>query len=198
VPGEKYDYSNSGYMILGCLVERLSEETFGEFLAKEFFGPLGMKTAWVHESPKVPTATTAIGYTHEGDGWKATWAAPTKDKHEKLFTTGDGSVWASLDDLAAWEHGIRAGSPVKTETYVAGLTAGKTNAGAPVGYAVGWNLEFDDHGGLATAYHSGKWGGFENYYTRDVAHGVSVIVLSNRGGFESADLAHAIAALFHE
>ena len=198
VPGEKYAYSNSGYMLLGALVEKVSGQSFGAFLAKEFFEPLGMKTAWVHESPAVPTATTAVGYTHEGEGWKATWAAPTKEKHEKLFTSGDGSVWASLDDMEGWDHGIRTGTPVKTETLLGALAPGKTLAGERVPYAMGWNVEYGEHDAVSSMFHTGKWGGFENYISHDVSHGLTVVVLSNRGGLDAAELAHAIATLFRE
>jgi len=197
-PGEKYEYSNSGYMILGHLVEKVSGQTFGEFMAKEFFTPLGMKTAWVHESPKVPTAAVAVGYTHEGGTWKAAWAAPTAEKHEKLFCTGDGSVWGSLDDMAAWEKGMRAGTPVKGETLMHALAPGKTTGGERVAYAMGWNVEYDDQGAVTSFFHTGKWGGFENYIAHDVGRGITVVILSNRGEFASADLANEVAALFHE
>jgi hypothetical protein len=63
---------------------------------------------------------------------------------------------------------------------------------------MGWNLEHDDDGAVASIYHSGVWGGFENYITHDLGRGITVVVLSNRGGFESADLANAVSALFHE
>jgi CubicO group peptidase (beta-lactamase class C family) len=198
VPGEKYEYSNSGYMLLGALVEKLSGQTFGQFLAKEYFQPLGMKTAWVHESPAVPTATTAVGYTSDGDGWTPTWAAPTKEKHEKLFTTGDGSVWASLDDLAAWDHGMRTSTPVKAETWDAALVPGKTNGGDRVAYAMGWNVEYGDGDDVSSIYHTGKWGGFENYITHDVGRSITVVVLCNRAGFEAGDFANAVAAIFQD
>lgn len=197
-PGAKYEYSNSGYMLMGCLVEKLSGKSFGAFLAKEFFEPLGMKTAWVHESPAVPSAATAVGYTKEEGAWKPTWAAPTKEKHEKLFATGDGSVWASLDDMAAWDHGLRAGTPVKTETLMGALAPGKTNSGERVAYAMGWNVEYGDHDAVASFYHSGKWGGFENFITHDVGRGLTVVVLCNRAEFDAGEFAHAVAALFHE
>lgn len=196
VPGEKYEYSNSGYLLLGALVEKVSGQTFGTFLAKEFFGPLGMKTAWVHESPKVPTAAVAIGYTNEDGRWKATWAAPTKEKHEKVFTAGDGGVWASLDDMAGWAQGLLGGKPVKTETLAVALTSGERNSGDPIPYAMGWNVEYSDDGTPATIFHSGIWGGFQNYFTVDVGHGIAVLVLANRNDSESADLANAITALY--
>lgn len=197
-PGERYDYSNSGYMLLACLVERLSGQSFGAFLGKEFFEPLGMKSAWVHEGPAVPAATTAVGYTPEDDGWKATWAAPTKEKHEKLFATGDGSVWASRDDMAAWDGGLRAGKPVKPETLMGALKPGRTSSGERVAYAMGWNVEYGDHEAVTSVYHSGKWGGFENFILHDAGRDLTVVVLCNRGGFEAGDFAYAVAALFHE
>lgn len=152
----------------------------------------------MHESPAVPAAATAVGYTAEGDGWKATWAAPSKEKHETLFATGDGSVWASLDDLEAWDRGLRTGKPLKPETLMGALTPGRTNAGEPVPYAMGWNVEYGEDGAVAGFHHSGRWGGFETFVRHDVGTDRTVFVLSNRGGFEAGELAHAVGALFDE
>jgi CubicO group peptidase (beta-lactamase class C family) len=198
VPGEEYAYSNTGYMVLAALVERVSGLSFGSFLAKEFFGPLGMKTAWVHESPRVPTAPTAVGYAREGGAWKATWSAPTAERHEALLTTGDGGVWASLDDLAAWDRGLRSGTPLRPETLTGALAPGRTRGGERLAYAMGWQVEHDDEGAVVAMSHDGSWQGFESHVGHDVRREVTVVVLSNRRGFDAEGLAEAVGALFRE
>lgn len=196
VPGEKYEYSNSGYMVLASLVERVAGVSFGAFLAKEFFAPFGMKTAWVHESPRVPTAATAIGYTRADDEWKATWSAPAPGRHEIQLTVGDGGVWASLDDMAAWDRGLRAGKYLKTETLLGALTPGKARGGKRIPYAMGWELEYDENDEVVTMSHSGKWDGFETYIGHDLARELTVVVLSNRRDFEAEAFGEAVGALF--
>lgn len=196
VPGEKYEYSNTGYMVLASLVERVSGLTFGAFLAKKFFEPFGMKTAWVHESPRVPTAATAIGYTREDEEWKATWVAPTAGTHEKQLTVGDGGVWASLDDMAAWDRGLRAGKYLKVETLLGALTPGKDHGGRRIPYAMGWELQYGEDDAVVTMSHSGKWDGFETYIGHDIARGLTVVVLSNRRDFAAEDFGEAVGAIF--
>lgn len=196
VPGEKYAYSNTGYMVLASLVERVSGLTFGAFLAKEFFEPFGMKTAWVHEGPRVPTAATAIGYTREDERWTATWEAPAEGRHEKQLTVGDGGVWASLDDMAAWDRGLRAGKYLKVETLLGALTPGKDHDGERIPYAMGWELQYGEDDAVVTMSHSGKWDGFETYIGHDIARGLTVVVLSNRRDFAAEDFGEAVGAIF--
>ena len=198
VPGEEYDYSNSGYMVLGALVERVSGLTFGAFLRKELFDPFGMKTAWVHESPRAPTGATAIGYTRDDGAWKATWSPPTPTKHEKHLTVGDGGVWASLDDMVGWDRGLRAGKYLRLDTLLGALAPGETRGGRRIPYAMGWELEYDEEGQVRTMSHSGTWDGFETYIGHDVASEVTVVVLSNRRGFEAEDFGEALGAIFVE
>jgi CubicO group peptidase (beta-lactamase class C family) len=196
VPGDEYDYSNSGYMVLAALVERVSGLTFGAFLRKELFDPFGMKTAWVHESPRVPTVPTAIGYSRDQGGWKATWTPPSEGKHEDHLTVGDGGVWASLDDMAAWDRGLRAGKYLRIQTLLGALTPGVDGSGRHVPYAMGWELEYDDDGNVSTLSHSGKWDGFETYIGHHVASEVTVVVLSNRRNFEAEDFGEAVGGLY--
>jgi len=197
-PGEKYEYSNSGYMVLASLVERVSGVSYGAFLAKEYFEPLGMKSAWVHESPRVPTVATAVGYTKDDDAWRPTWSAPTAERHEELLTVGDGSVWASLDDMAAWDGGLRSGKPLKAETLLGALAPGRTRDGERLSYAMGWVVEHGEKDAVTAMSHNGSWQGFETFIGHDVAHEITVVVLSNRGGFDAAGLAAEVGALFQK
>jgi CubicO group peptidase (beta-lactamase class C family) len=195
-PGERYEYSNSGYMWLAALVEGVSGLSFGGFLSKEFFVPLGMRTAWVHESPRVPTAPTAVGYTWDEERWKPTWSAPTASAHEQQLTVGDGGVWASLHDMAAWVRGLASGAPLAWTTLEAALTPGRTNDGAAISYALGWDLEHDEDGALTGMSHNGSWEGFETWIGHDVARELTVVVLSNRRGFPAEDFGTAVGELF--
>jgi CubicO group peptidase (beta-lactamase class C family) len=197
-PGEKYEYSNSGYVLIAAVVERVTGQSFGAFLKAEVFDPLGMKTAWANESPKVKTHPSAVGYTHGDDGWSPTWAAPTAERHEAVLTTGDGGLWMSLDDLAAWDAGLRAGKPVKVATWGAALAPWKSGDGETVAYAAGWHAAYGDDGEVRAIWHDGSWSGFQNYIAHDFGKGLTVIVLSNRGGFDPARLAGSVGAVFEE
>ncbi|MEZ6009883.1 MAG: serine hydrolase domain-containing protein [Planctomycetota bacterium] len=196
VPGATYAYSNSGYLLLAMVVERVSGLSLGAFLERALFRPFGMKTAWVHESPRVPTVATAVGYTLEEGQWHATWSAPTKEHHELRLMAGDGGVWASLDDLVAWDRGLRAAKYLSVDTLVGSLTAGRTNSGERIPYAMGWNLEYGSDGEIVSLSHSGRWDGFETFYGHHIASEITVVVLSNHRGFEASDFAEAVGTVF--
>src|SRR5205807_1371619 len=91
-PGQKSAYSNTGYMLLASVVERVAGKPFGAFLKEEVLDPLGLRTAWVNDSPRARPHDPAVGYTREKRRWAPTWAAPTADRHETLLTVGDGAV----------------------------------------------------------------------------------------------------------
>ncbi|MGE0191427.1 MAG: serine hydrolase domain-containing protein [Planctomycetota bacterium] len=196
VPGETYAYSNSGYLVLALVVERVTKGSMGAFLQKAFFTPFGMKTAWVHESPRVPTAAAAIGYTLTEGEWHATWSPPTPHRHEARLMVGDGGVWASLDDLAAWDRGLRAGKYLRIETLVGALAAGRTTRGERIPYAMGWELGYDDDGDVETLSHSGRWDGFETFFGHHIESELTVVILSNRRGLEASELAEAVGTVF--
>lgn len=100
--------------------------------------------------------------------------------------------------MEGWDRGMRTGKPVKAETLLGALAPGKTNSGERVPYAMGWNVEYGDHDAVTSVFHSGKWGGFENYLTHDATRDLTVVVLSNRGDFDAAEFAESVAALFRE
>jgi CubicO group peptidase (beta-lactamase class C family) len=194
--GAKYEYSNTGYMLLAAVVERVSGKSFGAFLKEEVFRPLGMKSAWVNESPKAQPHHPAVGYEKAKKGWKASWSAPTADHHETLLTTGDGAVWCNLHDMAAWDVGLREGKPVKTETLMKALAPAKSRDGKVIGYAAGWGVEYGDKDRVTLMSHGGSWAGFKTYIRRDLEGELTVIVLSNRGTADPSKLGDEVAALF--
>ncbi len=196
--GDKFEYQNTNYMLLAAVVERVSGRTFGEFLTDEVFKPLGMKTAWVYESPKVHPNNPAVGYRKAKEGWKPSWVPPTGDRHEELLTTGDGAVWCSLLDMAAWDAGLREGKPVKTEALLSALAPRKSRDGKVIGYALGWGADYGADDKVTGMGHNGSWAGFNTHIGRDLEDGLTVVVLSNRGGFEPGKLAEAVRGVFEK
>jgi hypothetical protein len=100
--------------------------------------------------------------------------------------------------MAAWDRGLREGKFLKTETLLGALAPGEARGGKRVPYAMGWELEYDAEGEVATMSHNGKWQGFETYIGHDVAREITVVVLSNRGGFEAEAFGEAVGAVFRK
>jgi CubicO group peptidase (beta-lactamase class C family) len=189
-PGARYEYSNSGYMLLALIVERVSGKSFGAFLRQEIFRPLGMSNSWVHETPQSVPRHPRFGYVHalgysrtKQGGYRVSWGAPPF-RPERLLTTGDGAVWSSLEDMARWDAGLRAGKLLRPQTRRLALTPSKTRNGKRNDYGLGWDLEFNARGQLTVYGHDGDWEGFLTFFHRDLGSDHTVILLSNRGDYK--------------
>ena len=97
-PGTKWAYSNSGYVVLGLVVAKVSGKSFPEFLHDRVFAPLGMDHTLAYVKGKSEVSNRAYGYTKQGSDWKQT------DQSSTLATLGDGGVYSSLADLAKWDE----------------------------------------------------------------------------------------------
>ena len=103
-PGEKWRYSNTGYVVLGILVSKVAGKFYGDFLKERVFTPLDMKTARIISEPDI-IPNRAAGYRFAGDALKnQDWVSPG------LNTTGDGSLYVTVDDMISGTPRSRPGS----------------------------------------------------------------------------------------
>lgn len=176
-PGQKASYSNSGYVLLAMIIEKVSGESFAGFLKKHMFGPLGMKSTYVAEKgAKIPNR--ASGYV-EKDG---KWILSDYD----VFTTGAGGIYSTLDDMEKWDRGYRENRVINANSYKLASTANKLNSGKPTAYGFGWLAEFAAKGDFANVWYTAAFGdfkGFKAMHKRIPERGYSVIVLTNQGDF---------------
>src|ERR1700676_3365528 len=96
-PGKQWSYSNSGYVVLGLVVAKISGKPFAQFLRERIFVPLGMTQTLAYEKSKSEISRRAYGHSKERDGWKET------DQSSTSATLGDGGIYSSLADLAKWD-----------------------------------------------------------------------------------------------
>jgi len=194
-PGTKWEYSNSGYVLLGLVVEKVSGESFGDFLRDRIFVPLHMGQTVAYEAGKNEVAHRAYGYTKNGNRWQETDQSPTS------ATLGDGGVYSSLADLTRWDQTLRnhvllseaemrpALTPVKVLTGTPEEPDGK-----PAAYGFGWFL--NPYKGHARMWHYGETVGFRTSIQRFVNEPLTVIVLCNRADLEARDLALKLADVY--
>lgn len=206
-PGTKWAYSNSGYVLLGSIVAKVSGKSFGQFLRDRIFGPLKMDQTLAYEKGKNEVANRAFGHTKEANGWKQT------DQSSTSATLGDGGVYSSLRDLAKWDealaqHTLLGENEMRPAWTSVKLTGGARPewpadsdrpAGTPVVYGFGWFL--DPYRGDPRMWHYGETMGFHTYIERfggDAAgHGaLTIIVLCNRTDVNPEELAARVADLF--
>ncbi len=131
-PGAKWEYSNTGYLLLGAIIRKVSGQFYGDLLAERVFRPLGMSTARViSEADIVPHR--AAGYQLvDGQLKNQDWVAPS------LNTTADGALYLSALDMIAWDRGLRAGAILKPESWKQVYTPVRLNSGENYPYGFGW------------------------------------------------------------
>ena len=186
-PGERWSYSNTGYLLLGVLIHRVTGRFYGDLLRDSVFQPLGMRASRViSEADIVPNR--AAGYRLEnGTLQNQEWVAPS------LNTTADGALYFTIRDLTRWAVALnhrRVPSPAALDT---AWTPVRLNDGATYPYGFGWGI-FNQRGHLRIA-HSGSWQGFKTVIARYPESGISVIVLANLAQAQVSAIAFGIAGM---
>jgi CubicO group peptidase (beta-lactamase class C family) len=194
-PGAKWDYSNSGYVVLAMVVQKVSGQPFGDFLHDRIFAPLEMKQTVAYEKGKNTVTHRAYGHTHEGGAWREMDQSPTS------ATLGDGGVYSSIDDLAKWDralahHTLLSEAEMKPAITPVNVPDGSVREpdGRPAAYGFGWFLNpYQEHPRM---WHFGETVGFRTTIQRFVNENLTIIVLCNRDDVVPADLALKVADLF--
>lgn len=185
--GARWNYSNTGYALLGFIVGKVAGKHYGDVLAERVFQPLGMTTARVITESEI-VANRAAGYRLvNGQLRNQEWVAP------QLNTTADGSLYFSLRDLLAWDAAVRKRSILKPESWAEILRPARLNSGRTYPYGFGWAI--DTRGGRAVQSHGGSWQGFKTQYTHFPDDGLSIIVLANAAQADPGRIADGIAGL---
>lgn len=191
-PGTKWDYSNSGYVLLGLVVQKISGKTFPEFLHERIFAPLGMNNTVAYVRGKDKIANRAFGHSLEGGKWRQTDQSPTS------ATLGDGGVYSSLDDLAKWDRALRESTLLSAREMQAALTPVKVPEGQPTGpdgspaaYGFGWFL--NPYKGNRRMWHYGETMGFRTAIHRFEKDDLTIVVLCNRSDLDPTALALQMA-----
>ena len=201
-PAEQWSYSNSGYVVLGLVVAKISGKPFREFLRERIFAPLKMSQTVAYEKGQNEVTNRAYGHSKEGNTWKETDQSPTS------ATLGDGGIYSSLTDLAKWDealvqHTLLSENEMRPALTSAQLTNGNqaqwpANSdrpqGTPVSYGFGWFLDpYRNHGRM---WHYGDTIGFHTYIQRFPADRLTIIILCNRTDLDPESLAQQVAELF--
>jgi CubicO group peptidase (beta-lactamase class C family) len=182
-PGTNYRYSNSGYVLLALIAERVCGTDFASFLRERVFLPLRMRHTVAYESGISTLPHRAFGYSAVGDSWVRT------DQSLTSATLGDGGIYSSVDDLAKWDAALRAGRLLRPESLRLAFQAATENEDVAVQYGCGWRISGD------LRWHSGETQGFRNVILYYLARRMTVIVLTNRNDPEPYATALAIADL---
>jgi CubicO group peptidase (beta-lactamase class C family) len=197
-PGTSWSYSNSGYVLLGLMVAKVSGEPFGQVLDERIFRPLAMSETLAYVNGRNTVPHRAYGHSKEHGHFIEA------DQSATSATLGDGGVYSNLADLARWDAALQHHTLLSAAEIGAAWTQVKLavgaephwpaepggdnlNPGKPVSYGFGWFL--DPYQGHVRLWHTGSTQGFRTAIERFPKEQLTVIVLCNREDLDAAQLA---------
>jgi D-alanyl-D-alanine carboxypeptidase len=170
-PGQHWKYNNSGYVLLGAIIEKVSGQSYSEFMRENVFEPLGMKnTRYDDTSAIIPARVAGYGRNDKG-GWRNAEFLSMSHPYSA------GSLLSTVDDLARWNAAIENGELLTAASWRQAATSFALNDGTPARYGAGWIL--GRVGPVATVEHGGGINGFNSYVLRAPAQKLYVAVIAN-------------------
>jgi len=186
-PGSQYRYSNSGYVLLGLIIEKASGMKFSDFLHQNIFAPLKMKHTVIYQRDDHSDPRRAYGYSKRDDVFVRT------DQSLTSSTRGDGAIYSSVDDLYKWDQALDTTRLVSAAALEQAFTSA-TKVDEDTGYGFGWFVE--NRHGKRTVWHSGNTIGFTQYIRRYRDQKFTIIVQANRNDAPLAELVDKIEEVF--
>jgi CubicO group peptidase (beta-lactamase class C family) len=169
-PGTAYRYNNTGYVLLGMVIEKASGQKYGNYLDAQFFKPLGLK-----QTSYCPSKTTdpafALGYSKTPNG---TARAQFLDLTHPFAA---GALCSTVGDLAKWQRALDHGKVVSAQSYALMTTADTLNSGRKINY--GFGLVPGMYNGHKTISHTGGINGFATAATYVPDDTMSIVVFTN-------------------
>lgn len=188
-PGDRFLYSNSGYVLMSIIVHRVSGMGLAQFAHERMFKPLGMMHSFFKDNYKMLIPNRATGYAPGPDGG-------FENAYSNLETVGDGGLFTSVEDLYLWDQNyyhnrLGKGAQSLIERM---LSTEPFNDGKPSDYAFG--LMHGSYRGQKTIAHGGGLNGARTQMTRFPDQKFTVICLSNLGSFNPDKIVQQVADIY--
>lgn len=162
-PGSSFKYSNSGYMLLGSIIEQVSGMSYGDYVTENFLQPLGMD----HTGEAAADTQTLKGYISTKEGW--TIAGPYYSQ------PGSGTLYSTLDDLLKWDMALNGDKVLAPASLDQMFTPYSYK-----NYGYGWMI--DNEQSPAVSFHNGSGTGYSTGISRNLGGGLTIILLGNQAG----------------
>jgi CubicO group peptidase (beta-lactamase class C family) len=182
-PNEKWDYSNTGYLILATIIERVSGKEFGEYLNEKIFKPLDMQNTFVYRRRFAPKEIDnyANGYIYS-DSLKRKILPDEIGKDFYVVyldgIVGDGMVNSNLRDMLKWDRALYKDKIINDQDRELIFSSTMTKDSSQTDYGFGWMIDSTKtYGKIAS--HSGGWAGYISYIERDIDNDKTIIILQN-------------------
>ncbi len=169
--GSKWEYSNSGYTLLGLIVEQVAQKPFHDFVKSEIFTPLGMDESVVYQRGLNEVPHRAFGHERKGGNWVQS------DQSLTSAVRGDGGVYTSLRGYEKWLAGIDERKLLSKSSYDAMFSPQVETDRHGSHYGYGWFI--DDYRGEPRIHHNGETHGFRECAQRFPKRGAALLIQLN-------------------
>lgn len=182
-PNEKWEYSNTGYLLLATIIERVSKKSFEEYLTYKIFKPLKMNNTFVYRRRYKPRKIEnyANGYMYSDSLQKKILPDDLGKDFYCVYLdgiVGDGMVNSNLIDLLKWDRALYTEKLITNSDKEKIFKSYKTLKNEETDYGFGWFIKDDKTYGK-TVYHSGGWAGYITYMERNMDNDKTIIILQN-------------------
>ncbi len=181
-PGTQYRYSNTGYAVLAMIIEKVSHQSYADFVRKNIFAPLGMTGSVAFEKGISTVPHRAFGYTVKDDSILFT------DQSTYSAVLGDGGIYSSVTDLFKWDQALYGNRVLSFQMQRYAFTPQLEH------YGCGWRIDY--YKGHLRIHHTGSTSGFRNVIQRFPDDHFTVIILTNRNAPGVAPLAEKLVDLY--
>jgi CubicO group peptidase (beta-lactamase class C family) len=183
-PGQKYEYSNSNYVLLSMVIEKVTGKSFPDFLQQQIFSPLDMTSTFTYADRGKKPIPFATGYNQFGK----------ENDYKSTVFFGDGGLYSTVEDLFKWHRALYTDQLVKPTVLAEAFVPGRVKEGSTT-YGFGWNISSDDYGKYA--WHTGNTAGFRAYIQHRLDDEIAIIMLTNTGPTRRIEIAAAINHILH-
>lgn len=170
--GRRFDYSNTGYVLLASIVEKVSGQRFDDFVTSNIFEPLHMANSYVYcTGLNKPEPQHVLGYEKQWKRYRVYGEDPNNG------TVGDKNVFSTVHDLYLWDQALNNHTLVSQSTLDEAFGPGQTRKQREIPYGFGFRLKQDKNEHLV--YHNGLWNGFRTAFIKDMNDGTTLILLNH-------------------
>ncbi|HQW69081.1 MAG TPA: serine hydrolase [Flavobacterium sp.] len=181
IPGEEFEYCNSGYILLAEIVKRVSGQSFSEFTETRIFKPLKMKNSVFLDNPEMIVKNKAYSYFKQDTYYKSLL---------NFSFVGSTGLNTTVEDLSLWALNFENKTIGNNIIFDKMNKKSQLNSGEIINYALG--QETKNYKGLDVLFHGGGDAGYRSYLLRIPEHNFSLVILSNSREFIPISLAYEI------
>ncbi|ESU19812.1 beta-lactamase [Flavobacterium enshiense DK69] len=185
-PGEKFEYNNSGYVLLGHIIELTSGTTYEDFIQKNIFEKIKMNNSYYASDRKI-IKNRAYGYHKKKDGF----VNKTIINFSVPFSSG--SLMSTLEDMLKWQNALNQNQILDSVNLNKAFEKSKLNNGEEITYGFGWHIK--EINGILTREHGGSVFGFKSMAVYIPSKDIYVIGFSNCDCHSPTEITKEIAKL---